>query len=272
MKIILLTAAAALLEMPTTDARAATERTDLVVFAAASLRDVFDQLGKAFEGKHPATQARFNFAGSQELRLQIEQGAKADVFASADHKQMDRLVGQGAVTAPVVFARNDLMVVVPRSGTDSRSVATEKVTVRTFSELPRARRIVVAAAEVPLGAYTAEVLRRASANLGQSFGQTVESHVVSRELNARQVLAKVVLGEADAGVVYRTDALGARDKVEAVEIPPDFNVNTDYPVAAVKGSKQGELARAFVEYLLTPAAQKALAAAGFAPGIRVGAP
>jgi molybdate transport system substrate-binding protein len=234
----------------------ADEPKELTVFAAASLREVFEDLGQRLESRTPGLKVRLNFAGSQELRTQIEQGAGADVFASADQKHMGALDKAGKVVAPRIFARNTPVVVVPK-GNPAR--------IASFDDLPNARRLVIGTPEVPIGAYTLAILDKA----GREFRDKVLARVVSRELNVRQVLAKVALGEADAAIVYRTDAIAAKDKVELVEIPAKLNVEAEYPVAVLKTARNPEAARAFVELLLSGDGQKRLAAAGFAVGASV---
>jgi molybdate transport system substrate-binding protein len=243
------------------DALRPAAQTPLVVFAAASLRDVFTALGAEFERAHPGAALTFSFAGSQELRAQIEQGAQADVFASADLRHMDALVAASLMTLPVIFARNEPVVVVSREA---------KQRVREFAHLPRAARIVLGATEVPIGRYTAQILDSAARRLGPEFRAEVERRVVSRELNVRQVLAKVSLGEAEAAVVYRSDALaaGAGDpegSVVVVPIPAELNAIAEYPIAVAVGSAQAELARAWIAFLLSPSGQRALSDAGFLP-------
>lgn len=223
----------------------------LVVFAAASLRDVFTELGRRFERAHPGVAVTFNFAGTQELRTQVEHGAPADVLASADERHMDALRAAGHVHAPVVFSRNELVVVVAQGAA-----------LRSFAELPDARRVVVGHASVPVGHYTELFLERAAATLGADFPARVQARVASRELNARQVLAKVALGEADAGVVYRTDAGRG---VRVVPIPPEANVVASYPIAVVKGAPHPGLARQWVELVLSAEGQAVLREAGFVP-------
>jgi molybdate transport system substrate-binding protein len=224
--------------------------TGLTVFAAASLRDVFTALGAELERAHPGVKVTFNFAGTQELRTQLEQGAQADVFASADQHHMDELVMTSRVSSPVVFARNEPVVVV---ATDSaRKIA-------SFANLPTAERIVVGAREVPIGRYTAQILERA----GAEFRAQVEAKIVSRELNVKQVLAKVSLGEAQAGVVYRTDALAAAESVEVVTIPENVNVIAEYPIAIVSDAPHRDLARAWIDLVLSSAGRRALKKAGF---------
>jgi len=234
---------------------AARER-ELTVFAAASLREVFTTLGHRFEALHPGTHVVLSFAGSQTLRSQIEHGAPADVFASADERHMNALAAEGHVRAPKFFAQNELVVAVSRARAAS---------VREFSQLPDATRIVLGAPEVPVGEYTRQVLERAKADLGTDFRTRVEAHVVSREPDVRQVLAKVALGEADAGVVYRTDALAAKDKLVLVSIPAAYNVLAKYPVAITAHAPQADLARAFVELLLSGDGARILAEGGFLP-------
>ena len=237
-------------------ARAEPTHRELTVFEAASLKDVFAQLAKRFEGDNAGVQVVANAAGSQELRAQIEHGAGADVFASADRKHMDALVAQGLVVSPTIFACNEPVVVV-RAGLAPP--------VEKLADLPRAERLVVGAPEVPIGSYTLRILDKAAAKLGADFPKRVEAKIVSRELNVRQVLAKVALGEADAGIVYRSDALTARDKVKIVEIPRELNVTAEYPIAALKAAPLPELARRFIELVKSPAGVAALREAGFVP-------
>lgn len=223
---------------------------DVTVFAAASLRESFEDLARAFEARHPGLKVRLNLAGSQELRTQIEHGARADVFAAADQKHMDALVTAKLAAAPRVFARNTPVVIVPRGN---------PAKVGSFDQLPGARKIVIGVPEVPIGSYTLQILDKA----GAAFKDRVLAHVASRELNVRQVLAKVALGEADAGIVYRTDAMASKDKVEIIEIPVKVNVVAEYPVAVLAKAPQPAAAKAFVDLLLSADGQKRLAAVGF---------
>ena len=239
-------------------ARAAGPR-ELVVFAASSLREAFAGLGATFERQHPGTKVSFALAGSQELRTQIEHGAPADVFASADWTHMRALVAARLAASPRTFARNEPVLVVPREN---------PAQLRTLADLPRATRIVLGAPEVPIGAYTQRILDAASRRYGAAFRSSVEAHVVSRELNVRQVLSKVALGEADAAVVYRTDARNAARAVEVIPIPPELNILAEYPVAVIENAKELALAREFVELLLSPEGQEVLARFGFQPGTR----
>src|SRR5882762_10283735 len=226
----------------------------LTVFAASSLRDAFQDLGRNLEQQHPGTSVSFNFAGSQELRTQVEHGARADVFASADPRTLRALAGAGLALEPQVFARNEPVIVVP---------AGNPAGIHSLADLPRARRLVVGAPEVPIGEYTVRILEAASRRYGPAFGAAVEARVVSRELNVRQVLAKVTLGEADAAIVYRTDAASSKQNVEVIAIPADLNVQAEYPIAVLTRSKQPALAGEFVRLVLSPSGGEVLARFGF---------
>jgi molybdate transport system substrate-binding protein len=230
---------------------------ELTVFAAASLRESFGEMGRLFEVRHPGTKVRLNLGGSQELRTQIENGAPADVFASADQKHMQALVLAKLAGSPRVFARNEPVLVVPKGNPAG---------IAGFQDLPKAKRIVVGAPEVPIGAYTLRILDAASKRYGGDFRSRVEAKVASRELNVRQALAKVGLGEADAAIVYRTDARAAKDKVEAIAIPPDVNVVAEYPIAALTKAKQSALAKEFVDLVLSNAGRELLSRHGFRAG------
>ena len=214
----------------------------LTVMAAASLTEAFQEIGTQFEASHPGVQVAFNFAGSQQLVQQLSNAAPADVFASADQRNMDAAVQSGRVTAADVqpFARNQLVVITPTS-----SPALERL-----SDLARPNlKLVMAAPEVPVGGYSLEFLNKAAQDpaYGPSFKDAVLGNVVSYENNVKAVLAKVVLGEADAGIVYSTDASSAQGKVKEIEIPPALNVSAVYPIAVINDSTQPALARAFVE-------------------------
>jgi molybdate transport system substrate-binding protein len=228
--------------------------TTLTVFAAASLRDVFGDLGTTFEREHPGVKAQFNFAGSQELRTQLEHGAPADVFASADTRHMGAAHKAGLVHDPKCFATNVPVIVVP---------ADNPAKVKSLADLVAVKRLVIGTPEVPIGKYTLEILDKAKARYGADFPARVQARVASHEFNVRQVLTKVRLGEADAGIVYRTDARSAGDEVQTIEIPAEINVVAEYPIATVARAPNAELARAWVGLVTGPAGQAALERAGF---------
>jgi len=243
-------------------ARPATGPTEsLSVFAAASLADAFEAAGQAFSQANPGVTVAFNFAASDQLAQQILAGAPADVFASASPGPMQIVVDGGRVDpqAVRVFARNRMVVVAPPDNPAG---------VGGLADLARpGLRLVLAAPEVPAGQYAAAILHEAAGDpaLGFGFEASVRENVVSYEENVRAVLAKVALGEADAGLVYRSDALAAGEAVIAIEIPAAWNVVADYPLAPVLGSAAQDAAQAFLEYLLSPAGQALLAEHGFEP-------
>jgi molybdate transport system substrate-binding protein len=230
----------------------------LVVFAAASLRDAFGHLKAEFGKTHPNLELTFNFAGTQDLRAQLEHGAPADVFASADRKNMNELESASRVKKAAIFARNEPVIVVARE-------QASKVT--GLADLPKLDKLVVGVPDVPIGRYTGQILSNASKTLGADFSSKVEKKIASRELDVRQVLAKVTLGEADAGIVYRTDANSAKDKVAVVTIPADVNVIAEYPIAVVAAAPHAALAEEWTKFVLSPAGQALLGQAGFLPPV-----
>lgn len=234
--------------------RGASER-ELLVFAAASLTDAFTEVARTIEAEHPGTTVKLSFGGSQALRTQIENGAEPQVFASANRHHVRALAEQGLVGSPVPFAVNRLVIVVP---TDNPAH------IEAFDDLLRAERLVLCDESVPAGAYTQQSLKRAAEELGADFVARVESRVASRESNVRQTLQKVVLGEADAAIVYASDAVAARDGVRTIEVPPAYNVVATYSVALHQKNPHLELAKAFVDLLRSEAGQSILARHGFA--------
>ena len=228
----------------------------LTVFAASSLQEPFARLARLFEAGSGA-RVQLACAGSQELRAQIEHGARADVFASADRRHLDALRALGLAREPRSFARNQPVIAVPKGN---------PAAIRSLADLPRARQIVVGTPEVPIGAYTVELLDRASRTaLGADFRARVEKRIVSRELNVRQVLAKVALGEADAAIVYRTDALALAGQVESVALPAEVLVLAGYALASLPGGTEPALAEEFVRLVLSEPGQAVLRGAGFEP-------
>jgi molybdate transport system substrate-binding protein len=234
----------------------------LTVFAAASLTDAFRGIGSAFERGHPGTHVIFDFGASSLLRTQIEQGAPADVFASADRTQMEPLARSGNVRGVTPFARNQLVVVVPAANPGH---------VRRLQDLARpGLRLVITAEPVPIGHYTREALARMSVPgaLGASFERRVLANTISQEPNVRGLVAKVELGEADGAIVYASDAVAAGRKVKVIPIPERYNEIAVYPVAVVAGSPHSSEAAAFVQYLRSRPAQALLRRYGFQPAAR----
>jgi molybdate transport system substrate-binding protein len=218
---------------------------ELSVFAAASLTDAFTQLGDDFSAAHPDVKVSFNYAASNDLLTQLQQGAPGDVLATADTKTMD--AAGDLVGPPQAFAGNMLVIAVapgnPQQVTGLADLARDDL------------KVVLAAPEVPAGKYAGEVLDRA--------GVTV--HPVSLEVSVKGVVTKVSLGEADAGIVYVTDVAAAGGKLDGVAIPDEHNVVATYPIASVVASERGEDAQAFIELVLSVEGRKVLAGYGFLP-------
>ena len=228
-------------------------RTPLTVFAAASLGDALRAVELAHEAAHPDVDVRLTLGGSQVLRLQIEQGAPADVFASANAAHLDALQRGGHSTAGAPFAVNRLALIVP---VDNPAELT------ALHDLPLAARLVVGTASTPVGDYTERLLTNADAAWGGGFGAQVRQRIVSREGNVRMVRAKVALGEADAGIVYATDVAGS-DPVLGVPIPDGLNVRAAYHVAPITGRAQRDQADRFIAHLQSESGQALLRRAGF---------
>lgn len=232
----------------------------LTVFAAASLTDAFSEIGEQFKRQNPGVTLDFNFAGSQQLRTQLEQGAAADVFASANTKEMLAAIQAGLVVSgtPQTFARNRLIVIIPRDNPGG---------LKELQDLARpGLKIVLAAPSVPVGGYVLSALAKMNADFGATFSPTVLSNVVSYEDNVRQVVAKIQLGEGDAGIVYTSDVTPATaGKVAQLNIPDQYNVLATYPIAAVKSTPRAELAAKFVDYVLAADGQALLKKWGFIP-------
>ncbi len=225
----------------------------LRVFAASSLTDAFNDMAGVFEAAHPAIEVVLVFAGSQVLRLQIEQGAPADVFVSADPRHMEPLVREGLITGQRVVAENELVVIVPQ-GNPSR--------IETFADLVRAERLVIGTPYVPVGAYAREALRRAGADGGlPGFEAAVLDRVVSEESSVRLVRAKVELGEADAAIVYRTDA--APGRVRTVRVPPRANVRARYLIGVVTGAENVAGGERWAGFVASPEGRRILSRHGF---------
>jgi molybdate transport system substrate-binding protein len=233
----------------------------LTVYAAASLRDAFTALGRDFQAQNPGIRVEFSFAGSQQLAEQIGHGAPADVFASANARLMDAVVKTGRVTAsaPRIFARNRLVVVFPQQN---------PARLRSLQDLARKNTsILLANKAAPVGAYSLDFLAKAAAqkDFGPTWRTAVLSNVVSYEEDVRAVFAKVSLGEADAGIVYASDIVADRAKtVGVLEIPAALNTIAAYPIAPLTDSPNPALARAFVDFVLSPDGQATLAKYGFA--------
>jgi molybdate transport system substrate-binding protein len=216
----------------------------LTVFAAASLTDAFEAMGKAYAQRHPGVGVKLNLASSSQLAGQIRQGAPADVFASADERQMTT-IAELVKGQPQAFARNYLQIAVETGN---------PLSIHGLADLTRpGLKLVLAGETVPAGRYAAQVFAKAG----------VRVTPVSREVDVRAVLAKVALGEADAGIVYASDVVAANGSVEGVEIPDAQNITATYPIAVLTGASNPDSAQAFVDLVLSTQGQAILARYGF---------
>jgi molybdate transport system substrate-binding protein len=238
------------------------QRSTLRVYAAASLVDAFDELGHVLERQRPGLTVRMSFAGSQQLASQLEQGAGAEVFAAADDRWMDEVKSHGLLAGDAApFARNRMVVIVP---------ATNPARISRLQDLARGGvKLLLCADAVPVGHYSREVLRNLGADpaFGSEFASRALRNLVSEEENVRSVVAKVQLGEADAGMVYRSDvSTKLRRYVRVFEIPAAANVIASYPIAVLKDAAEPAAAQAFVDLVLSREGQHVLEHYGFIPG------
>lgn len=231
---------------PVVAAEPSTAKHEVAVFAAASLTAAFRSVGAAYEAAHPDVKIAFNFAGSPTLVQQIREGAPADVFASADEANMQKLVDAGSISgAAQIFAGNRLQIAVAK-GNPHR--------ITGLADLAKPGLVVVLCGDtVPCGRYGLEAFAKAGA----------KAPAGSRELDVKAVLNKVALGEADAGLVYATDVRAARDKVDGVDVPAAHNVTARYPIAALREAAHADAARAFIAFVLSDPGTKILGEYGF---------
>jgi molybdate transport system substrate-binding protein len=237
-----------------------TKNVTLNVFAAASLTGAFGEMGKNFESANPGVKVVFNFAGSQQLATQIGQGADADVFAAANTTQMNNVVKSGQVDNNLsrVFIKNKLVVVFPKDNpkniTKPQDIAAPGV------------KLILCDKTVPCGQYALDFFDKASAtaDYGADFKANALKNVISNETDVKQVLTKVGLGEADAGIVYTSDATGdSGANVSHIDIPVSLQTIATYPIAPIKTSKNPGVASAFIDYVFTSKGQAVLAKYGF---------
>ena len=218
----------------------------VTVFAAASLTESFTSLGRQFEAAHPGTTVKFNFGASSSLAENINQGAPADVFASASPKNMQQVVNADGASDSKTFARNVMQIAVPPDNPAG---------VREVTDLARSNvKVALCQPQVPCGAVAQQVF--------ENVNITVKP--VTQGADVKAVLTTVQLGEVDAGMVYRTDVRAAGTKVRGIEIPADQNASTSYPIAALTEAPNPAGAAAFVDYVLSPDGEKVLEQAGFA--------
>lgn len=237
----------------TSTATTAPAVTTLNVFAAASLKESFNVIAAKYTRAHPNITMKLNFAGSQILEQQIASGAPADVFASADQTNMQKAVAAGLVGNSQVFVKNRLTVIIPAANPGN---------INSLKDLSRKGvKIDIGAPAVPAGKYSLQVLAKMaqSANYGPAYENAVKANFVSQETDVKAVVNKVQLGEVDAGFVYVTDVTAAvSNKIKMIDIPDNFNVIAQYPIAVTKSSAHSNDARAFVQYILSQEGQAVL--------------
>ncbi len=224
-----------------------TKKVTITVSAAASLAKSYGEIGKQFEKANPSIKVRFNFASSSSLVSQIQSGAPTDVFAAAELTSFDKLLASGnVVKSPKVFARNSMQLIVKPSN---------PLGISSVADLSKASVISLCAKTAPCGVYSATVLSR--------YGVVIPESKVTRGIDAAATLNAVSTGDADAAIVYATDALLAKKQVAVIPIPVGKNVKAMYGIGVVRGSKNSKQADAFILFVLSPAGQKVLNAFGF---------
>ena len=247
---------------PTAVPTAATSTaSELTIFAAASLTDAFEEIATAFEAANPGTEITYNFAGSQQLAAQLNEGAPADVFASANGRQMEVAIKGTRVVSGTqkAFVRNRLVVITPKDNPAG---------ITTLQDLTKpGLKLILADAAVPVGQYSLDFLAKASAlaEYTENYSPTVLANVVSFEDNVRSVLTKVALGEGDAGIVYTTDAALDAENIQQIMIPDALNTIASYPIAPIADSANPAMAQAFIDYIIAPEGQQILVKYGFIP-------
>jgi molybdate transport system substrate-binding protein len=220
----------------------------ITVFAAASLTESFDAIAKQFEKKYPDVSVKFDYDASSNLATQINQGAPADVFASADQDNLQKTIDAGTITPPpLVFAKNRLEIAVEKGNPKK---------VKSLADLQKSGLVVVLCADqVPCGKYAAQSLALAGVTINPS----------SKEENAKATLSKVSIGEADASIVYVTDVKASKGTTSGVKIPDKVNVIATYPIGVVKASQNSTAAKAWVKYVRSKEGQATLRKFGFLP-------
>ncbi len=231
----------------------------LTIFAASSLIDAFGELGKTFEKQNEGVEVKQSFESSSTLLIQIQQGAPADVFASAAQEEMDTAMKDGLVAGkPEVFVKNREIIMVPNDN---------PANIQSFQDVANPGvRLVLAQRDVPAADYALQILDKANARYGDNFEKQVLSNVVSRKSDVRASVNRVVVGDADATFGYASDyTIDIRDRVMVVPIPPDLNIIATYPIAALKGAKDPELAKKWVELVTSKEGQHVLQKWNFEP-------
>jgi molybdate transport system substrate-binding protein len=234
----------------------------LTALAASSLTDAFGEIGNTFEERNQSVEVKQTFGASSDLLAQIEQGAPADVFASAAEEEMDTADEEGLVSGmPRVFVKNREVIMVPKDN---------PANINGLEDVARPDvKLVLAAEDVPAADYAVEILGKANKEYGPGFERDVLSNVVSREADVRAAVNRVVVGDGDATFGYASDYTpDIRDRVKVIKIPPDLNIIATYPIAALKGAEDPELARKWVDLVASEEGQEVLEKWNFEPAAR----
>jgi molybdate transport system substrate-binding protein len=234
----------------------------LTILAASSLTDAFGELGNTFEEQNQGVEVKQTFGASSDLLAQIQQGAPADVFASAAEEEMNTAVKDGLVPRkPEVFVKNREVIMVPKDN---------PANINSLDDMAKPdTKLVLAAKDVPAADYAIEILGKANKEYGPDFEQDVLSNVVSREVDVRASVNRVVVGDADATFGYASDYTpDIRDKVKVIKIPPEQNIVATYPIAALKDAKAPELAKKWVDLVTSEEGQKVLEKWNFEPAAK----
>jgi molybdate transport system substrate-binding protein len=239
-----------------------TQSTKLTVFAAMSLTDAFNKTAQAFEANNSGVTISFNYAAAQVLATQLQQGASADIFASADLTHMNSVKDAGLMnnSSITIFAENKLAIIVPTAN---------PANITSLADLAKPGiKLDIVNSSAPCGMYTLQMLAQASNNstYGSGFKNSVLANVVSEETMANDAVAKVAIGQVDAALVYKSDVPTAyQSKVETITIPDSVNVLGPYPIGVLSGSQNAQLAQSFVNYVMSPDGQAILQSYGFIP-------
>ena len=235
------------------------ERPPLTIFAASSLTEVAEALRANYQKLTPNSRVRLNIAGSQSLRFQIEQGAYADLFLSANRDHIDTLNEAGELSMVVQFAENELALVTP-----SRPLKSGANRLEQFEALPSIKRFIIGAETTPIGAYTRLLFMNIKQRYGTQFIDLLTSKIVSKEMNARVLRAKVEMGEADAAFIYRTD-VNHRSNIRMIPIPAELNITTAVFGATLTQSRRPKVAQDLVQSLCKKSLIETLSTLGFSP-------
>jgi len=242
------------LSLPFTSCRKNNQKiNEINVYAASSLTEAFQKMKVVFEALYPGSTVRLTFAGSQVLRLQIQQGASADIFVSANQAHVKALSKAGRVKKSQIFAKNDLVLITPLQNPSK---------LRSFGDLLKAKRLVIGSEQVPIGLYTRKLLEKVESTGSKDFAKRALHQVVSKEKNVRLVRAKVELGEADAAIVYKTDALASK-RVKRFIIPKKWAVSAFYSIGLLKSGQKQPLAQKWFNFLVSSKGRSILSSFGF---------